>query len=50
MSNLEKLKQKMMVKPDIQERKPVAIFIQSKPAKVPKSVPSPKRTFTTCAN
>ena len=29
MSNLEKLKQKMMIKPDIKERKPVAIFIKT---------------------
>ena len=30
MSNLEKLKQQMMIKPDVQERKPVAIFIKTK--------------------
>ena len=39
MSNLEKLKQQMMIKPDVQERKPVAILIQSKPAKISKSIP-----------
>ena len=42
MSNLEKLKQKMMIKPDVQERKPVAIFIQTKPAKISTSVSKSK--------
>ena len=42
MSNLEKLKQKMMIKPDVQERKPVAIIIQTKPAKISKSFPKSK--------
>ena len=43
MSNLEKLKQKMMIKPDVQERKPVAIIIQTKPAKTSKSKPIEER-------
>ena len=42
MSNLEKLKQKMMIKPDVQERKPVAIFIQTQPTKISTSVPKSK--------
>ena len=42
MSNLEKLKQKMMIKPDVQERKPVAIFIQTKPTKISTSIPKSK--------
>ena len=44
MSNLEKLKQQMMIKPDVQERKPVAIFIKTKPAKISTSVPKSKTT------
>jgi hypothetical protein len=44
MSNLEKLKQQMMIKPDVQERKPVAIFIQTKPPQLSKSIPKSKST------
>ena len=38
----QKLKQKMMIKPDVQERKPVAIFIQTKPTKISKLFPKSK--------